>query len=80
LKIDIAAEPLAQLTSPALVAYAFEGSPASSGMVERLPEETRNLLSEMCAAGELTGKAFECTLIHRPAGLAASRLLVVGAG
>ena len=80
MRIEFRDEPLAQLTSSALVAFAFEGSPASNGTLERLPAETRSLVQELQSAGELTGKAFECTLIHRPVGLAAAKLLVVGAG
>jgi leucyl aminopeptidase len=37
-------------------------------------------LQELESAGELSGKAYECTLIHRPPGLIAAKLLVVGAG
>jgi leucyl aminopeptidase len=37
-------------------------------------------LTELVASGELTGKAFETVLLHRPQGLKAKRLLVVGAG
>ena len=80
MKIEFRPEPLTQLATSALAAYGFEGSPASSGTVERLPEETRRLLQQMQTAGELTGKAFECTTLHWPVGMAASRLLVVGAG
>ncbi|MBZ5670870.1 MAG: leucyl aminopeptidase [Acidobacteriia bacterium] len=80
MKIEFRDEPLAQLASSALVAFAFEGSPASNGTVGRLPADTQGLLPEMHSAGELTGKAFECTLIHLPAGIAASKLLIVGAG
>lgn len=80
MKIEFRDEPLVQLASSALVAFAFEGSPTSNGTLERLPAETRSLVQELQSAGELTGKAFECTLIHRPAGLAAAKLLVVGAG
>jgi leucyl aminopeptidase len=79
-KIEFRPEPLAQLPSSALVAFAFEGASAASGTVERLPAETRSLLQELQSAGELSGKAYECTIVHRPAGLAAARLLVVGAG
>jgi leucyl aminopeptidase len=79
-KIEFRHEPLTQLSTPALVSYCFEDAPASSGTVERLPVETRNLLQQLQAAGELTGKMFECTLLHGPVGLAASKLLVVGAG
>jgi leucyl aminopeptidase len=80
MKIEFRHEPIAQLTSSALVAYAFEGSSASSGSVERLPTESHSFLQGLQSAGELTGKAYECTLIHRPPGLVAAKLLVVGAG
>ena len=80
MKIEFRHEPLAQLSSSALVTFAFEGSPASSGSVERLPSESHSLLHELQSTGELSGKAYECTLIHRPPGLVAAKLLVVGAG
>jgi leucyl aminopeptidase len=79
-KPELKSEPLAQLPTAALVAYCFEGAPAASGTVERLPAETRSLLQQLQTAGELTGKAFECTMLRWPAGMAASKLLVVGAG
>jgi leucyl aminopeptidase len=79
-KIEFRYEPIAQLTSSALATYAFEGSPASSGSVERLPAESQSLLQELQSAGEFSGKPYECTLIHRPPGLVAAKLLVVGAG
>lgn len=80
MKIEFQHEPLTQLTTSALVAYNFEGAPASSGTVERLPAETRTQLEQLQTAGELTGKPFECTILRWPTGMAASRLLVVGAG
>jgi len=79
-RIEFRHELIAQLASSALVSFSFEGSPASSGSVERLPAESLSLLRELQSAGELSGKAYECTLIHRPPGLAAAKLLVVGAG
>jgi leucyl aminopeptidase len=79
-KTEFRPEPLAQLSTSALVAYGFEGEPASSGTVARVPAETRNLLQQMQTAGELTGKAFECRLLRWPPGMAAAKLLVVGAG
>jgi leucyl aminopeptidase len=78
--IEFRHEPLAQLASSALVTFSFEGSPASSGSVERLPSESHCLLHELQSTGELSGKAYECTPIHRPPGLVAAKLLVVGAG
>jgi leucyl aminopeptidase len=80
LKIEFQPEPLEQLATPALVVFGFEGSPACSGTVERLPAAARSLLEELQSAGELSGKAYECTPVHRPAGVAARKLLVVGAG
>lgn len=80
MKIEFRPEPLAQLATAALVAYSFEGSPASSGTVEHLPAETREQLQRLRGSGELTGKAFELTTLHSPAGLAAAKLLIVGAG
>ena len=37
-------------------------------------------VSDLIASGEVTGKAHETALLHRPHGLKAKRLLVVGAG
>ena len=80
MKFEFRHGPLDQLPSSALVSYAFEGSPTSSGTVALLPSSTRGLLEELQSAGELTGKAYECTLLHHPPGLVAAKLLVVGAG
>lgn len=73
-------EPLAQLACSTLVVYSFEGSTDVTGTAGLLPSETKSLLEELRSGRELTGKTFECTLVHRPAGLAAQKLLVVGAG
>src|SRR3954470_11007197 len=37
-------------------------------------------VADLVASGEITGKAFEAVLLHRPPGLKAKRLLVVSAG
>src|SRR3989442_6614336 len=73
-------EPLAAIRCAALVTYGFEGSPASSGTARRLPAQTLAMLEELQASGELRGKPYECTLIHRPAGLAVFKRIEVGAG
>ena len=80
MKIDFRSDPLAQLSIPAMAVYSFEEAPSSSGTVDRLPEETRRQLQELQTAGELTGKAFECTILRWPSGMTASKLLVIGAG
>src|SRR5271165_6927104 len=36
--------------------------------------------SDLIASGEVTGKAMESTLLHKPAGLKAKRLLLIGGG
>jgi leucyl aminopeptidase len=40
----------------------------------------REAAKDVIASGELTGKIFEATLLHRPAGLKAKRLLLLGGG
>ncbi|MGH9433168.1 MAG: leucyl aminopeptidase [Terriglobia bacterium] len=80
MRIEFGGDAIEQLQAPLLAAYAFEGSAASSGTVERLPEAARSFLKTLETSGELTGKTYECTLVHQPPGLAAQRLVVVGAG
>jgi leucyl aminopeptidase len=48
--------------------------------VERLPAETRAALEELQAGRELKGKLYECTLMHKPVGVKAEKLLIIGAG
>ncbi len=80
MKIDVEEKAVEQIQTPLLVVDGFEGAPASTGSAELLPAATRKTLLNLHASGELTGKALECTLVHHPPGLAALRLLVVGAG
>src|SRR5215813_13010030 len=46
----------------------------------RLDQLLGGLLGDLFASGEATGKALDTTLIHRPQGFAARRLLLVGGG
>lgn len=80
MKIELRRNQAQSLALAAVTVYCFEDDPLSSGSAASLPEETRKLLAELKESGELKGKAFERTLIHHPAGLAAQKLLVVGAG
>lgn len=80
MKIQFREGPIEQAQTPLMVAWGYEGAPASSGSVEELPAETRQMMEALRASGELTGKSNECTLVHHPPGLRAERLLVVGAG
>ena len=57
--------------------HAPEASGTSEQAVRRAQE--RNA-ADLLASGEITGKSFESALLHRPLGLKAARLLVIGAG
>src|ERR1700674_5497774 len=48
--------------------------------VESSDDAVREAAREVISSGEVTGKTFETTLLHRPAGLKAKRLLLVGGG
>jgi len=48
--------------------------------VECADAAVREAAKDVIASGEVTGKSFETTLLHRPAGLKAKRLLLVGGG
>ena len=48
--------------------------------VECSDTAVREAAKDVIASGEVTGKAFETTLLHHPAGLKAKRLLLVGGG
>ncbi len=49
-------------------------------VVECADAAVRDAAQEVIASGEVTAKSFETTLLHRPAGLKAKRLLLVGGG
>ena len=80
MKIDFRNENLADAAGAAMVVFGFEDNPIASGTVAALPESARSLIEELKQSGELKGKPYETTLIHRPGGLAARLLLVIGAG
>src|SRR6266404_5106919 len=48
--------------------------------VESSDAGVREAAKDVISSGEVTGKMFETTLLHRPAGLKAKRLLLVGGG
>ena len=48
--------------------------------VESSDAAVREAAKDVISSGEVTGKTFETTLLHRPAGLKANRLLLVGGG
>src|ERR1700730_4612445 len=48
--------------------------------VESSDDAVREAAKDVISSGEVTGKTLETTLLHRPAGLKAKRLLLVGGG
>jgi leucyl aminopeptidase len=48
--------------------------------IECADAAVREAATDVIAGGEVTGKMFETTLLHRPAGLKAKRLLLLGGG
>jgi leucyl aminopeptidase len=80
MEITVDTRALAKIESEALVAYVFEQEKPSEGLLARLDEATAGALSRLAASGELTGKFLESTLLYYPQGLAAQRLLILGAG
>ena len=80
--MDIAVDmrPLAKIDADALVTYCFEHEKPAGGVLGELDEAVGGALSKLAASGELSGKWLETTLLYYPPGLAAQRLLVLGAG
>jgi leucyl aminopeptidase len=80
MQITLDTKPFATLESDALVTYVFEEPDLLQGRISELDQFSGGLVRKLATSGELTGKPLEMTLIHAPAGLKASRLLLVGAG
>jgi leucyl aminopeptidase len=71
MQLNLETRPIGQLETEAVVVLAFEGKkePRFGEAVVALRD-----------SGEISGKIFEMTLLHRPSGLKAKRLLLAGAG
>jgi leucyl aminopeptidase len=78
--ITVDTRPLAKIETDALVTYAFELEKPVDSALMALDAATGGSISKLAASGELTGKMMEVTLLHYPQGLAAQRLLILGAG
>src|SRR5579872_3893632 len=82
--ITLGAQSAAAVSAEALVSYVFEaekeGGKLVEGVIEELDKTAGGAISRVASAGELTGKRFETTLLHFVPGIAAQRLLLIGAG
>src|SRR6266480_5692944 len=80
MQITLDTKPFAALETDALVSYVFEDAEPIQGRIADIDQAANGLLKKLAKSGEFSGKPLEMTLIHAPAGLKATRLLLVGAG
>jgi leucyl aminopeptidase len=80
MQIGLMTEPYSELRSDALITYVFDAENKFEGVLGDINREMNGRLESLSAGGELTGKPLELVLVHFPQGLAAQRLLLVGAG
>ena len=74
MQVELKAGRPEEIDTDALILISFEGGAEAHG------EIAGGWLKEIHASGEFSGKALEIALLHRPAGLKAKRLLVIGGG
>src|ERR1700704_2332850 len=77
----IAANP-AEVETECLVAIALDHGTKEKSEPRLTAKDSamEKAVADLFRSGEMTGKAFETVMLHRPQGLKAKRLLVVGAG
>src|SRR5256885_16936831 len=80
MKLQIDTSAIDKLSVDALAVICFETP--EKGEAEADPEIAlqRGWLAEMRVAKEFSGKLYEAAILHRPQGLAAKRLVVIGGG
>src|ERR1700730_16065689 len=80
MQITLEIKPYATLETDALVSCVFEDTDPIQGTLVEIDTFAKGLLRKLATSAEFSGKPLEMTLIHAPAGLKATRLLLVGAG
>jgi leucyl aminopeptidase len=75
MEVDLDTGRFEAVETGALIVLSFEGAPN-----ETVDAVTSGWLKELYDSGEFSGKTAETALLHRPVGLRAKRLLVVGGG
>jgi len=76
MQIQIETGPVEKLQADALAVISFEGEAKPDAAIAA----QSGWLKEIRSAGEFTGKLYELSILHRPEGLAAKRLVVIGGG
>jgi leucyl aminopeptidase len=80
MEITIDTRAFSEIDADALVTYVFEQEKPADGLLAQLDQATGGTLARLISSGELSGKWLESTLLYYPQGLAAQRLLILGAG
>ncbi|HEX3371207.1 MAG TPA: M17 family peptidase N-terminal domain-containing protein, partial [Candidatus Acidoferrales bacterium] len=80
MQIHLESQPYSSFEADALVTYVFDRDDKFDGVLADINVGMSGRLSALSTGGELTGKSLETVLIHFPQGLAAQRLLLMGAG
>lgn len=80
MQIGLVTEPYSQARADALITYVFDAENKFDGVLGEINREMNGRLESLAAGGELTGRPLELVLVHFPQGMAAQRLLLVGAG
>ena len=80
MEIRLETQPYASIEADALVTYVFDKDNKFDGVLGDIDRAMDGHLPALAESGELTAKSLETVLVHFPAGLAAKRLLLVGAG
>src|ERR1700733_5345858 len=76
MQLNIETTPVEQLSIDALAVICFE----SDENPPQLLAAQNGWLQEILTSGEFSGKLYEVAILHRPQGVAAKRLVVVGGG
>jgi len=87
MKITLSLSPAAQIETECLVAVildraenAQDQKDKSEAFVSGSDKAVQQVASDLVSAGDLTGKTFETSWLHKPAGIKAKRLLLIGGG
>ena len=81
MKLSILTSPAEQVETDALAFLCFEQSDETPATAADPAIATQNgWLADLRTSGEFKGKLYDLAILHRPAGLAAKRLVVIGAG
>ena len=87
MKTTLSLSPAAQTETECLVAIVLDRSENAKGdkekadaFVSAADRAVQQAASDLIAAGDLSGKNFEISWLHKPAGLKANRLLLIGGG